>query len=1660
MKKIFLSLLLLPLFSTNALNAQIVNGLDTLYGHEWIESGGQYLKIKTARDGIYRISGQELLALGIPSEALRGQHMVLWRNGQKEPFYPSTPGPLQAEDYLEFLGRINRAEVDAHLFEGGEQDLLNPDYSLFSDTAVYFLQYGNPMATPLLYTQEHNSPGTQFETLPNLPYAQRINFGDAPVKLPYRGQQVSHFNAYTGYASPSLRTREITVTAPQKSPEAPEAQLKLRLVSSPSATNQPPKNLQIQWNGKELFNAGIPGNQVLDYSFALGPQEVLGSNVLRIHGLGSSADRYQVVFVELGYGRIPNLEGLNLLRWQEKPGSYAVPLEAGLGTETLVVLDPLHLKRRVLSEKEENRFVFKFNNSAETEWWCSPEEEILQLPSLEIVNLEALEDRETEYGFISHPFFIQGPAAPTYQQYVQYRSSPQGGSYRCKTINILDIYNVYGFGIDNHDLALRSFINHMASVNPQFQFVNIIGKGIQFTELRSPQSYSSNQRLNFVSTYGSPGSDNLLGASTISLEKMVNVGRIPVRNEAELKIYLDKIKIQEQTLQPSGYTVEERLPLKKGVHLSGGDPNIQASIRNYMDNLGIVLENTALGAGVSSYYKRSISAVQEPFEQTYNMINEGAFLVTFFGHSATGSFDLNVTDETYYHNAPYFPIMVALGCYSGNFHVPAFTVSEVLSFMANKGFVANVASAGITTPSELNSFARSLYRELGDNLSHPFFRKKLNRVLSEQAQNNLKVSQYMNFLGDPALRHYLPQGPDVSFQVQATQFSPEVLNTDVDSIELKLRMVNLGKNTGETVGLEVQRQLPDGSTVPLLESEVELPSFAKELVLKFPTEQSSYVGRNLIKAQLNRDKKLLELPDPGAYTNNTLEVPFVVFGFDLNPLFPEPFGVVPEEKVELLARVVSPRLEKEDFIVMQMDSSPIFRSPLLQTQKIAFTGGDLIRWTPMGSLEAGKTYYWRVSQDSLSPNRPYVWKQSSFTYLPQKTGWSQRHWGQFLQDSMTNLQIDEHRKWDFASTNLNIDIKLGEYNQDVIPPYLIFNNEGFATSVMPWTNRSSGVFVIVHTNRTAGFWTNRSTGGGRGLHGSLFANNRDLRVFPYDLKSEASRDGLLDLLENVIPKDSRVYFLTIRNTALDSVSTELLQSKGPSGKSILELLQDNGAQLAEEFAQSGKAHYGFIYEKGSDKVFDEGISFVLDIPVFLKTDYRIYAQKGQYKSPVVGPVKHWREYNAMHAAPQGEQKAFWQLWGRRDQSWEILREVENQTHLEGDLEEESYQGIDLYQWHYTTQDSLSSRAVGVKQLNFFYEPLDDWMVYEDRSSSSLADTLISGQTLKGQVVLEALSFSPGSDSLAVSLRLRNTKGFFQETTEVMYLDKLQNTYAFELSTDDLEGLLLLEVEINSDRRTKERDYENNIFSHSLVVKGDKVQPLLSVNIDGRIPLLGDLVASNPIILVVAKDENPFKLLDDISLFDFSIKRPGQTVALSLQWELEDFQFYPAREGQENAASIEWKPQFKESGDYELWINVRDKEGNLAGQNPLQIQFKVVVENSISNFLNYPNPFSDRTRFAYTLTGANVPYDYKLEIYTVSGKLIREIKQEELGPLKVGTHMTDYAWDARDQFGNRLANGVYLYRLVIRDQDKEQPLHFESQADQYSKNRFGKMVLIK
>jgi hypothetical protein len=88
-------------------------------------------------------------------------------------------------------------------------------------------------------------------------------------------------------------------------------------------------------------------------------------------------------------------------------------------------------------------------------------------------------------------------------------------------------------------------------------------------------------------------------------------------------------------------------------------------------------------------------------------------------------------------------------------------------------------------------------------------------------------------------------------------------------------------------------------------------------------------------------------------------------------------------------------------------------------------------------------------------------------------------------------------------------------------------------------------------------------------------------------------------------------------------------------------------------------------------------------------------------------------------------------------------------------------------------------------------------------------------------------------------------------------------------------------------------------------------------------------------------------------------------------------------------------------------------------------FRVETRFALRDAYSFPNPFDDElgTRFVFTLTG-ETPADVLVRVYTVSGRLVYETRLPGLPP---GHH--EIPWDGLDEEGQKLANGIYFYKLV-------------------------------
>jgi len=131
------------------------------------------------------------------------------------------------------------------------------------------------------------------------------------------------------------------------------------------------------------------------------------------------------------------------------------------------------------------------------------------------------------------------------------------------------------------------------------------------------------------------------------------------------------------------------------------------------------------------------------------------------------------------------------------------------------------------------------------------------------------------------------------------------------------------------------------------------------------------------------------------------------------------------------------------------------------------------------------------------------------------------------------------------------------------------------------------------------------------------------------------------------------------------------------------------------------------------------------------------------------------------------------------------------------------------------------------------------------------------------------------------------------------------------------------------------------------------------------------------------------------------------------------------------------------GENKILVKAWDVFNNFSSQT----EFFKVVENSgltIDYVMNYPNPSKGATTFTFQ-HNIDKPISVKIKIYTIAGRAIAEIEKTDA----TMDRFVRVDWNGKDQDNNEIANGVYLYKIMVNSVDGT-----------INQNVIGKMSIIK
>lgn len=1643
---------------------------EILYGNEWIDFNKDYLKFKVADDGIYRISYETLVKSNVFPESISGARLQMFHNGKEIRLFVSNDGEWKDGDYLEFFGERNLIALDTFLYEDWRKDLTNPMYSLFNDTSAYFLTIADPGVQTLRYkniVKDHSASGL----LPEKYYIhhESIFYDNFFYQPTFNGNdrlKFSHFSPSEGWSSGMTADQEYSLATPHIYQESEEqASVHIRMATNGVLRH----SIETTFNGKFIFERSLQKQHtVFDTSFQVDVGELKPAsphNKIRIKNTIQDA-RFSLAIYSITYPRLFNFDNKSSWSFQLKKGEKYIEFSNFNGGSNEVLVYDIENGMRYIAEKSENIYKIWIDES-EDDPRIIIANEVLGVRNLEnftVRKFRKLIDLSPDFLFISGEQLYkyvptQGDAI---SDYLNYRKSAAGGSFNPALVLAEEIYDQFGYGIDRHVWSFKNFSAYIKQHLKNIRFILILGKGIEYSLIRKGSQLTDPKNAGFtVPVFGDSPSDYLLFSEGSSHLPFAPVGRIAAKNMSEIYAYLNKV-IAHDRAKDSPQEID-KLWTKRIIHLGGGSkPAEQNNVRIFLERMKDQITESKFGAQVVSFFKTSTEPLQPATtNQIYKSISDGALLLTFFGHSAVGTFDFSLEDPAKYLNDGKLPIIISLGCYSGNIYTSVNGLSENFILFPEKGAIGFLAATGVAYLYQQGDIGQMIYEEIGNANYGKTIGEVIHAVKTKLADvkdiARVTLLQQFTLHGDPAIKIFGYEKPDFLTDFSKVKTEPAVINTSDKEYVISYDLVNIGRYNKDSVLLQIINTQINASRTDTIYEMVPTPASTRNYRITLKNTDGTNKGLNKFRINIDPYRNYDEGPLPYARLNNSLvdangEEGFDYFIFDnaVRPLYPANFSIHTRPNLKLVAGSINSFAPKAKYI-FEIDTTALFNSPFKKIGNVEAFGG-LVEWNPNIPLENGRVYYWRVSPDATEIGASMVWNYSSFIYiLESRKGWNQSHYFQYRENEFDDFVLSEDRKFYFDTLGFYTQLFNGIWDGGVNIGYK-FNFDGFAASVKPWLVTKEGIAIGIGDKITGSFRINNG-----GDYGSINSTNFGTRrVFVYDTKFPDQRKSAIELLESIEDGEFVYFFTVMSNENADFKPNEWENDSQSIGRNLYDLLEANGATEARRMVELGSVPYTFIFRKGFGPIAEDIATDKFQL-IATSAFLPLKNTQGTITTPIIGPASKWYELQWSASEVEANDTIKVNVYGLQTPSSQenlLISSLDNNIPMvQINAEEYPYLKLEL--------SAVDKELRSSPQLDYwrvYYEGFPD-IAFNPNLGWSVKDSVQQGDDF--YIDFQAVNLEEyDMDSVLVKMTLfdqNNSK--FERLKRFAPVKAGDNVnFKFTENTRNFIGRYRGEIELNANNDQVEKYFFNNNGFFDFQVFPDITAPVLEVTFDGIAIMDMDIVSPNPTIMVRLKDENQYIKLsrpDNISLT--LIYPDGKAKTIDINDPQVDF--YQATEKGKNELTLKYRPQL-EAGLYKLICVAKDETGNATGRQRYEVNFEVVTEDGITNVVNYPNPFSTSTQFVFTVTGS-VPEHVRIRIMTVSGKIVREITEQELGPLRVGRNITSFTWDGRDEFGEKLANGVYLYQVITKNSEGRQYEHrAQNKIDNYFNNGFGKLVIMR
>ncbi len=1562
----------------------------------WIDYSKTHYKLGIVRDGIQRITVDNLISYGITPSLVNPKTIKIFRKGEQLPLFIKGEDDLSFDqaDYIEFWCEKNYGSPNYKNVVQTGQDYLNY-MDRYSDTTIVWLTFGGNDGRRIEIMQQ--SPSVTADTikshLSKKHFEQDIRLWyydaeDPRTQLPF-WQEHKVFTWLTIGNSGSQRINFIAKDFVLNTPVTTT----VRLISNAGNTT-----IDTHKHGSSLnstiFQDSISFNyrETVNFTSTFSSNQLLtGSNAYRVFGLPTSATfhRSLIDWVDIEYFRENNTQGDSLLI--VIPDSVNSDFR-NIRFTNLQVDDSLIILYKV-SEKQKKILAYSYSNGELVfsdsvkggDKYIIIKPDYLVTPvfkySKDFINLRD-QSRGADYIIITHKSLSN-----SVQQYEQFVSDNY--AVRTELIYIDDIYDEFAFG-QNWAESIKGFL-YYANQNwtaPSPSYLNLIGDAnYDYKDIWNPAP--SPRKKNLVPSYGNPVSDvwyTMWDSTNFNIPQMY-VGRIPVNSNDELLSYLNKHSIY----------LNRRFDdwNKRYTFYSGGDPTKPselAQIKAANDSLynNFIKPFPIGGKGIHFYKTITPPTNFGPYtlQEIQNAVDSSGLFISYIGHSGTRTWDNGITEVgDIKNNFPdRYPLISDFGCSTGKFAEPDVDAFGEL-FVAQSsngqaiGYLGNSSLGYLSTSLRYPGlFYKKILLDSTTTISKAHYLAKLEQFNLYGFGDVNRVFNFSNILfNDPLLQFALPEKPNFIINQNSVSLNPSQVSDLEDSVLVTLTILNWGNVVNDSLKVSITNSFAD-SVIFAKNLMVACPIYSEQIQIYVTTMK--LVGQHNLLIALDSENLIDEIYED----DNSVNFNFQVFSSSIRPVETEYYYTTLDDTLTFLNPTYKTEGEPEEFLLSVSDN-PEFNNAI----ENQYTMGSLYTKLSLGNININERYWYRARLNTPQVN----WSSSySFKNIAVPFKW-------FIDaDYNENDLIKRNIEFDAISQSWKISRRVNSLkitsagSNDGKFASMLFNAQEYLPNTFFWGISTAEIdsLTLEPTNIKYFSWPN-----------SLAQNSDSLRNYILSLPEgkllamTISDDGV-QLVLGSVGSPVRQAIKTLGSLYVDSVLYR--QSWCIFGK--------KGAAIGSVPESYKKLFQGAaIIDSSKLVIFDEGeITF-----------------------PATGRSAGWINVVMNDSIPDGSAIEVFPIGIRQNNQVDTLTALTfvNDSSSIGFIDPVVYDRMKLTARLSANdlKESPSIYSIGIDYIQPSELAINYQVVNLD------LDSVYQGRNINLSFNVSNVGFFK-SDSFVVSLDLIKP-----DKQQINLMDTLISNlnpsemlllnYTYKSNLNDGYGNMQFKINLDRDNLAKEIYEDNNIFAIPFYVIKDTTvtsvtETTVTVTFDGVEILDGDYTSSSPNISINFNYPLWFPI-DDTSAVKVYLDDN----------ELSYSDFDVNYDTINRIAKYNIKPPLS-NGDHNLKVFGKDINGVISPYPGFEKFFVVSNEFTLLNLYNYPNPFGDNTTFTFILP--LIPEELKISIYTIAGRKIKEFKKTA-NELVIGFNRIE--WNGTDEDGDEIANGSYLYKVMIHSSEKSYQL---------------------